>query len=86
MTKNITEFTPSAALAELIAEVQTMTRWHTKFDWGMAIVNVPLFLVTYGLITLDTDDTSTLKSVAMPDSWLIKALNFRLPHHRRLSD
>lgn len=64
---------PSVALARLMAEVKATAEKHTKTDWGAALVNLPLMVITYGLVELSTEDTSALKSTAMPDSWLCAA-------------
>lgn len=64
---------PSVALSRLMAEVQAMAQKHTKTDWGAAILNLPLMVVTYGLVELSTEDKSALARTPMPDAWVCAA-------------
>ena len=63
----------SVALSRLMAEVQAMAQKHTKTDWGAAILNLPLMVVTYGLVELSTEDKSALARTPMQDAWVCAA-------------
>ena len=66
-------FSPSPELAALIADVRTLASKHTRFDWSALALNVPLMLLTYGIVKLSTEDASALKTTPMPDKWVVRA-------------
>ncbi|MNR71507.1 hypothetical protein D3C71_21350 [compost metagenome] len=68
-----TPFSPSRELAELISQAESMTRRHTRHDWSASLLNVPLLLLTYGLVQLSEEDTKELAVTPMPDSWVVQA-------------
>lgn len=72
MTESTT-YRLSHALEDLCTDVDLATRRHTRVDWGAVVASVPVFVLTYGLIELDTDDRSALKTQAMPDEWVERA-------------
>ena len=67
------EYQPSNALGRLMAGVALMATKHTKTDWSAVALNVPLFVLTYGLVAMSTDDRSALAETAMPDTWVCAA-------------
>lgn len=66
-------FTPSAPLIALMAGVRASAQKHTSVDWAAVMVNAPLFVLTYGILTLSTDDTRALGTTAMSDDWVRSA-------------
>lgn len=66
----------STALEELCNDVDAETRRHTRVDWGAVVASVPVFVLTYGLVELDTEDRSALKTQPMPDAWVERAAAF----------
>jgi hypothetical protein len=56
-----------------MAGVALMATKHTSTDWSAVALNVPLFVLTYGLVAMSTEDRSALAVTAMPDSWVCAA-------------
>lgn len=63
-------YQPSNLLGRLMAGVALMASKHTRTDWAIAALNVPLFVVTYGLVALNADDRKALATTPMPDTWV----------------
>jgi hypothetical protein len=66
-------YQPSNALGRLMAGVALMATKHTRTDWSAVALNLPLFVVTYGLVAISTEDRSALAAAAMPDTWICAA-------------
>lgn len=64
------QYQPSNPLGRLMAGVALMAAKHTQTDWAIAALNVPIFVVTYGLVALNTADRTALASTPMPDAWV----------------
>lgn len=64
---------PSIPLGRLMAGVALMAAKHTQTDWAIAALNVPLFVVTYGLVALNSDDRKALADTPMADTWVREA-------------
>ena len=56
-----------------MAMVAALAKKHTKVDWGASLAFVPLAVITYGLVQLDTEDRSALDRTAVPDVWVERA-------------
>lgn len=56
-----------------MAGVALMATKHTRTDWSAVALNLPLFVVTYGLVAISTEDRSALAAAAMPDTWVCAA-------------
>lgn len=63
-------YQPSNLLGRLMACVALMAAKHTHTDWATAALNVPLFVVTYGMVALNADDRKALASTPMSDTWV----------------
>ena len=74
----------STPLAALVLEVQVLAQKHTKLDIGAALLSFPVFVATYGVMTLNTDDKSALKSKSMPDAWVRAAAELPFASKRSL--
>jgi hypothetical protein len=73
MTTSTLNFEPSAPLDALMGQVRSAARKNTSADWGAILVNAPLFILTYGIVQLSTEDESALATTAMPDDWVLGA-------------
>lgn len=61
-----------------------MAGQHTTFDWTIAAVNVPLFVLTYGIVQFSTEDERALATTPMPDSWVLSAAGLTSASNKNL--
>ncbi len=78
-------YEPSPALGRLMAEVSALARQHTQTDWGAVTLNLPLMVLTYGLLELSTEDKSALARTPMPEAWVCAAAELPTASRRNLA-
>ncbi|WP_413460729.1 hypothetical protein [Herbaspirillum huttiense] len=57
-------------MKDIASQAEDLYQKHQKTDWAAVAANLFLFPITYGVLSINTDDVSELRAAAMPDDWL----------------